>query len=78
MEHLQNLIPPASCSSANIHLSVRLGRAYQEILQYASEAQSDVIVAGVRGRHALDLAVFGSTIYRVIQLGCVPVVAVPI
>jgi len=33
---------------------------------------------GVRGRGSLDLAVFGSTTYRVIQLGPCPVLAVHI
>jgi len=77
-ENFEKLIPPAAHSSKRIHLTVRLGKAYQEILQFASEVHSDVIVTGVHGRHALDLAVFGSTSYRVIQLGPVPVLAVPI
>lgn len=75
---LEKLISLAAPGSKRTHLAVRLGRAYQEILQFAAEVQSDVIVTGVRGRQALDLAVFGSTTYRVIQLGRVPVLAVPI
>jgi nucleotide-binding universal stress UspA family protein len=31
---------------------------------------------GASGRGALDVAIFGSTTYRVIQLGCCPVLAV--
>jgi nucleotide-binding universal stress UspA family protein len=78
IENLEKLFPRSAPRSAKIHLEVRLGKAYQQILQFASDAKSDVIVAGVRGRHALDFAVFGSTIYRVIQLGSNPVLAVPI
>jgi nucleotide-binding universal stress UspA family protein len=78
IENLGKLISPANDSFKKIHFAVRLGKAYREILQFASEAESDVIVTGVRGRHALDLAVFGSTTYRVIQLGRRPVLTVPI
>jgi nucleotide-binding universal stress UspA family protein len=76
-ENLEKLLPPADRSSIRIHLEIRVGRAYREILQFASEAESDLIVAGVRGRQTLDRAVFGSTTYRVIQLGPCPVLAVP-
>jgi nucleotide-binding universal stress UspA family protein len=35
-----------------------------------------MVVMGVRGCGALDSAVFGSTTYRVIQLGSCPVLAI--
>ncbi len=78
IENLEKLIPPAARRSTKVHFVVRLGKAYLEILQFASETQTDVIVTGVRGRGGLDLAVFGSTTYRVIQLGRCPVLTVPI
>jgi nucleotide-binding universal stress UspA family protein len=78
IENLEKLIPPADRGSTTVHFAVRPGKAYIEILQFAAEAQSDVIITGVRGRHALDLAVFGSTTYRAIQLGPRPVLTVPI
>jgi nucleotide-binding universal stress UspA family protein len=53
--------------------AVRIGKPYQQIIQLAQEAQIDMVAMGVRGRGALDLAVFGSTTYRVIQLGPCPV-----
>lgn len=77
-ERLEKLIPPASRGATKIHLEVRLERAYRETLQFAAEEHSDVIVTGVQGRHALDLAVFGSATHRVIQLGAAPVLAVPL
>ena len=58
--------------------AVRIGQAYQQIIQYALESQTELIVMGVRGRRALDLAVFGSTTYRVVQLGPCPVLVVHI
>lgn len=55
---------------------VRVGKPYQEIIQLALEEQADLIVLGVRGRSAVDLAIFGSTTHRVIQLGLCLVLAV--
>jgi len=78
MDKLEKLFPPAAPRSTRTHLEVRLGKAYREILDFAAEIRSDLIVTGVRGRHSLDLTVFGSTTYRVIQLGQAPVLTVPI
>ena len=55
---------------------VRIGKPYLEIIQEAAEGKPDAVIMGVRGRNALDLAVFGSTTHRVIQLGPCPVLAV--
>ena len=78
MDRLEKWVPPSALDPARVHLEVRLGKAYREILDLATEAQSDLIVTGVRGRNSLDLAVFGSTTYRVIQLHPGPVLTVPI
>jgi nucleotide-binding universal stress UspA family protein len=51
----------------------RVGKAYEQIVKLAEETQSDLLVVGVHGRGALDAAVFGSTTYRVTQLGTCPV-----
>lgn len=77
-EQLDKLIPPAARSTLKIKTAVRVGKPYQEIIQLASEWQSDLVIMGVHGRGAIDLAVFGSTTYRVIQLGPCPVLAVHI
>jgi nucleotide-binding universal stress UspA family protein len=76
MEKLQKLISTAAFHSVTAHIAVRLGNPNQQILEFASDAESDLIVTGVRGRHAVDLALFGSTTHRVIQRGCCPVLAV--
>ena len=74
---LEKLLPPGVGDSSRVHLAVRLGKPYQEILQLASETPSDLIVAGMPGRQTLERAVFGSTSWRVIQLSPCPVLAVP-
>ena len=78
IDDLAKLLPPAAPGSTKTHLEVRLGQPYREILDLATDMKADLIVTGVRGRNSLDLAVFGSTTYRVIQLGPVPVLTVPI
>ena len=75
-EQLNKLIPPGVRKTCKIKTVVRIGTPYREIIQLALEAQTDIVTMGVRGRGALDLAVFGSTTYRVMQLGPCPVLAV--
>jgi len=73
---IDKLIPPAGLQSGKIKTMVRIGRAYEQIIQFAAEIQADLLIIAVRGRNALDLAVFGSTTYRTIQLGSCSVLAV--
>ncbi len=78
IHQLEKLTPPGVHDWCKVKTTVRLGKAYQEIIQLALEARTDLIILGVRGRNALDLALFGSTTHRVIQLGSCPVLAVHI
>jgi nucleotide-binding universal stress UspA family protein len=75
-EQLEKLIPPEGRKTLKTKTAVRIGKPYQQIIQLALETQADMVAMGVRGRGALDLAVFGSTTYRVMQLGPCPVLAV--
>lgn len=77
IEHkLRQAIPSKARDLCRVELKVRVGQPYQEIIQLAVEDRTDLVVLGVRGRSATDLAVFGSTTHRVIQLGPCPVLAV--
>jgi len=73
---LDKLIPPEQRKTLKVKTAVRIGKPYRQIIQLALETQVDLVVMGVHGRGALDLAVFGSTTYRVMQLGPSPVLAV--
>ncbi len=75
-EQLDRLIAPDKRKTIKIKTVVCIGKAYEQIIQFAAEQQVDMVTMGVRGRGALDAAVFGSTTYRVIQLGPCPVLAV--
>jgi nucleotide-binding universal stress UspA family protein len=72
-KQLDKLIPPERRKELRVKTAVRMGKPYQQIIQLALEEQIDMVAMGARGRGALDLAVFGSTTYRVIQLGSCPV-----
>ena len=75
-ERLDRLIPLEGRKALKIKTAVRIGKPYAQIIQLALETQIDLVTMGVRGRGALDVAVFGSTTYRVMQLGSCPVLAV--
>jgi nucleotide-binding universal stress UspA family protein len=75
-ERLDKLIPREGRTNLKIDTAVRIGKPYQQIIQLAQEGQIDMVTMGVHGYGALDPAVFGSTTYRVMQLGPCPVLAV--
>ncbi len=77
-EQLDKLIAPRKRKTLKIETVVRTGKPYQQIIQLVTETQIDTVVMAVRGRGALDQAVFGSTTYRVLQLGSCPVLAVQV
>jgi nucleotide-binding universal stress UspA family protein len=55
---------------------VRFGKPYEEIIRHAQEGATSLVIMTARGGDAVDRAVFGSTTYRVIQLGPSPVLAI--
>lgn len=75
-ERLDQLIAPERRKTMKLRTKVRIGKPYEEIAQHVLEAQIDMVTMAARGADALDRAVFGSTTYRVIQLGPCPVLIV--
>ena len=73
---LEELVPKDARDWCNVKTAVRIGKPYEEIIQLAVEEQADVAVLGVRGHGAADLAIFGSTTHRVLQMGPCPVLSV--
>ena len=78
IESLEKRISPEARKNGTTKAVVLIGKAYQQIIGLALESRTDLIIMGVRGRHAADLAVFGSTTYRVVQSGPCPVLVVHI
>jgi len=75
-ERLNALVPADARKALKIKAAVRIGKPYAQIIEFIVEHQIDMVCMGARGHGALDLAVFGSTTYRVMQLGPCPVLAV--
>ncbi len=63
-------------SARGLEVIVSEGRPDQEILRLAAERSMDLIVMGVSSRHAVDLAVFGSTTHRVVRGSPCPVLTI--
>jgi len=78
IESLEQRIAPETRKNCSTKAVVRIGKPYQQIIELALESQTDLIVMGVRGRHSIDRAIFGSTTYRVVQSGPCPVLVVHI
>jgi nucleotide-binding universal stress UspA family protein len=76
MRELEKPLPADARNWCKVRKLVRAGRPYQEIIQLALEDQTDLVVLGVHGRNAVNLAIFGSTTHRVLQLGPCPVLTV--
>jgi nucleotide-binding universal stress UspA family protein len=71
LSHLRDLVPESARTFCTIETLVVEGKASREILRLASATQSDLIVMGVQGRGAIDLAVFGSNAQHVVrEAGC--------
>ena len=75
-EQLDKLVSDDQRKHLNVRTAVRRGKPYQEIVGYAKEVEAHLIIMTARGGDALDRAIFGSTTYRVIQLGPCPVLSV--
>jgi len=73
---LDKLISATEDKNVKVRSAVRVGKPYEEIVRYATEARASLIVMTARGGDAVDRAVFGSTTYRVIQLRPCPVLAI--
>ncbi len=78
VRRLEEDVPEEMRGCCTIKPVVGAGRPYEEIVKLAAQDQTDLVVVGVRGRNVLDLALFGSTTHRVLQLGSCPVLAVHI
>ena len=75
-ERLELAVPPEARSWRKVESLLSEGKPYREIVRAAAEHQCDLIVMGVRGRNALDLALLGSTTQQVVRLATVPVLTI--
>ena len=73
---MTSAVPDRIRQSGAFDEQVAVGRPGSEILRVAEARSADLIVMGVRGRGAVDLAVFGSATHQVVRRAGCPVLAV--
>jgi nucleotide-binding universal stress UspA family protein len=73
---LAPLVPHARRGVPAADALVRVGHPASQIVAIARERSIDLIVMGVSGRGAVDLAVLGSTAHRILREACCPVLTV--
>ncbi len=76
LDAMQHAIPDAIRHDSRFDQEVVVGRPASAILHLAEQRHAGLIVLGVRGRSAVDLAVFGSTAQQVVRRAPCPVLAV--
>jgi|SRR5579862_4733615 len=76
IQELGKLVSETECQNFKVRSTVKFGKPYEEIVRFATEVQASLIIMTARGGDAVDRAVFGSTTYRVIQLGPCAVLAI--
>jgi nucleotide-binding universal stress UspA family protein len=73
---LTRLLPRPASNGPRAQAIVAVGKASAAIVKVARARSADLIVMGVSGRGALDVALLGSTTYHVIREGAWPVLTV--
>jgi nucleotide-binding universal stress UspA family protein len=73
---LEGLLPAAGNAVTRTTTRLRHGKPYVQILEVAAEEGSDLIVAGVQGRNAADVSLFGSTANQIVRRAACPVLTV--
>ena len=76
LRRLRALIPASVTPYCTVETAVWEGSAWRGILHVAAERGSDLIVMGVHGRGAFDLALFGSNTHHVVRAATCPVLTV--
>jgi nucleotide-binding universal stress UspA family protein len=66
----------AAVGVAALHSKVLTGDVSEEILQYAHEVNSNLIVMGTHGYKGLERIMFGSVADKVVKTACCPVMTI--
>jgi nucleotide-binding universal stress UspA family protein len=77
LRRLRALVPESAHAFCSVETAVLEGGASRLLLELAEERHADLIVMGVHGRRAIDVAVFGSNTKDVIRRAHCPVLVVP-
>jgi nucleotide-binding universal stress UspA family protein len=72
-DRLTTVVPAEASRWCRLDKVVVAGKPYRAILHVAADRRADLIVMGVLGRNAVDLALFGSTTQHVVRAAACPV-----
>jgi nucleotide-binding universal stress UspA family protein len=75
-ERLHKAVPDEHRHQCHVEQVVTRGRAPHDIVRLAKDQGADLVVLGVRGRGAINLALLGSTAHYVIREAACPVLTV--
>jgi nucleotide-binding universal stress UspA family protein len=75
-EELDRLVRDNDLGRLTVHCDVREGTPFYEIIQYAKEANIDLIIMGTHGRSGLAHVLLGSVSERVVRKAPCPVLTV--
>jgi nucleotide-binding universal stress UspA family protein len=75
-ERLEALVPETARAYCSVHAEVTEGRPADEILRLVRDGRADLVIMGVRGRDAVDVALFGSHTRAVVHEVPCPVLTV--
>ena len=75
VEHLAKVLPDG-WDKSRVVLATRKGPAFQRIVEYAREHQTDLIVMGTHGRGMVSHTLLGSVAERVVRKAPCPVLTV--
>ena len=78
LTRLRTLIPDHARECCTIETAVLEGGVSRQLLRMASDRAADLIVLGVHGRNAFNLAFFGSNSKDVVRQAHCPVLIVPV
>jgi nucleotide-binding universal stress UspA family protein len=73
---LQDMVPAEARDWCDVKQTLSAGKPWQEVLRLSAGGAADLIVMGVRGRGALDVALFGSNTQHVVRAADCPVLTV--
>lgn len=73
---LERLVQSQNLKDLNVHCDVREGTPVEEIVEYATEKEIDLIVIGTHGRGWLAHVLLGSTAEKVVRKAPCPVLSV--
>lgn len=75
-ERLDRVVPRSAREWCRLREIVQTGRVWEEIVAVADDAEAELIVMGVHGRGAFDIALFGSNTHQVVRRATCPVLTI--